>query len=159
MTKRGGSSNTSSADPPGAPAPSRPLEPVVLSERDTAELALISPAPRPTADDGAQSVSALVAHQAFKSLGGNQAFARTALLGHVVGQCLAGETEPSPVASDGRLLLNVAAPSTAVLCGVQGSGKSHALGVLLENALSPHRALALPGTEALAGLTCVMHSR
>ena len=102
-------------------------------------------------------MSALVAHQAYKALGGNQAFGRTALLGHVVGQCLAGETEPSPVASDGRLLLNVAATSTAVLCGVQGSGKSHALGVLLENALSPHRALASPGAEALAGLTCVMH--
>ncbi|KAG8913659.1 hypothetical protein FRC00_001915 [Tulasnella sp. 408] len=40
--------------------------------------------------------------------------------------------------ADKRMYLNTNAPFSAVVCGVQGSGKSHTVGVLLESMMIPH---------------------
>ncbi|KAL2269364.1 hypothetical protein VTJ83DRAFT_1548 [Remersonia thermophila] len=45
---------------------------------------------------------------------------------------------------DRRIFWNVAAPSSFFICGSQGSGKSHTLSCLLENALAPCKANVLP---------------
>ncbi|KAK0612356.1 hypothetical protein B0T17DRAFT_593382 [Bombardia bombarda] len=45
---------------------------------------------------------------------------------------------------DPRLYWNIAAPSSFFICGSQGSGKSHTLSCLLENALAPCKANVLP---------------
>ncbi|KAG8976111.1 hypothetical protein FRB90_009320, partial [Tulasnella sp. 427] len=56
---------------------------------------------------------------------------------------------------DKRMYLNTNAPFSAVVCGVQGSGKSHTVGVLLESMMIPNdsRLGALP--KPLSGL--VLH--
>ncbi|KAI1342084.1 hypothetical protein F5Y15DRAFT_430534 [Xylariaceae sp. FL0016] len=50
---------------------------------------------------------------------------------------LAGDSETlhKTPTSDARIFYNVAAPSSAFICGSQGSGKSHTLSCLLENCL------------------------
>ena len=45
---------------------------------------------------------------------------------------------------DPRIFWNIAAPSSFFICGSQGSGKSHTLSCLLENALAPCKANFLP---------------
>jgi hypothetical protein len=56
---------------------------------------------------------------------------------------------PSPDA-DPRLFFNIGAPSSAFICGSQGSGKSHTLSCLIENCLIPSKANVLP--SPLTGL-------
>lgn len=46
--------------------------------------------------------------------------------------------------SDKRVFWNISAPSSFFICGSQGSGKSHTLSCLLENALAPCDANVLP---------------
>lgn len=55
---------------------------------------------------------------------------------------LSGGAEEGP--SDPRIFWNIAAPSSFFICGSQGSGKSHTLSCLLENALAPCKANVLP---------------
>lgn len=55
---------------------------------------------------------------------------------------LSGGTGEGP--SDPRIFWNIAAPSSVFICGSQGSGKSHTLSCLLENALAPCKANVLP---------------
>ncbi|KAK0753641.1 hypothetical protein B0T18DRAFT_313836 [Schizothecium vesticola] len=50
----------------------------------------------------------------------------------------------TPASSDNRLFWNISAPSSFFICGSQGSGKSHTLSCLLENALAPGPATTLP---------------
>ena len=88
--------------------------------RDAAELLLISPTPKNDGNDSTvQNATALVSHAAFDTLGREKVFQRTALLGHIVAQHLNGREATSVRPNDARLLINVAAPSTTVLCGVQ----------------------------------------
>ena len=54
---------------------------------------------------------------------------------------LTGSTDDG---SDPRIFWNIAAPSSFFICGSQGSGKSHTLSCLLENALAPCKANVLP---------------
>lgn len=61
---------------------------------------------------------------------------------------LGGDVEGN--AKDPRLFYNVSAPSSAFICGSQGSGKSHTLSCLLENCLVPSVANILP--NPLTGL-------
>ncbi|KAK4039586.1 hypothetical protein C8A01DRAFT_46994 [Parachaetomium inaequale] len=55
---------------------------------------------------------------------------------------LTGSTDDG--GSDPRIFWNIAAPSSFFICGSQGSGKSHTLSCLLENALAPCKANVLP---------------
>jgi hypothetical protein len=58
---------------------------------------------------------------------------------------LAGDlTGTTDNGSDPRIFWNIAAPSSFFICGSQGSGKSHTLSCLLENALAPCKANVLP---------------
>jgi hypothetical protein len=58
---------------------------------------------------------------------------------------LAGDiTGGTSSGSDPRIFWNIAAPSSFFICGSQGSGKSHTLSCLLENALAPCKANVLP---------------
>lgn len=60
---------------------------------------------------------------------------------------LAGDmsgTANDDASSDPRIFWNIAAPSSFFICGSQGSGKSHTLSCLLENALAPCSANVLP---------------
>jgi len=59
---------------------------------------------------------------------------------------LAGDISPNreDPSTDPRLFWNITAPSSFFICGSQGSGKSHTLSCLLENALAPCKANVLP---------------
>ncbi|KAF9451629.1 hypothetical protein P691DRAFT_807247 [Macrolepiota fuliginosa MF-IS2] len=56
------------------------------------------------------------------------------LFGQVITSCSRGTYEAP---SDKRLYMNCSAPFSALLCGVQGAGKSHTLSTMLENLLIP----------------------
>ncbi|EAQ90028.1 hypothetical protein CHGG_06647 [Chaetomium globosum CBS 148.51] len=67
-----------------------------------------------------------------------QPFSQYGLLaGDLTGSTDGGATDP-------RVFWNIAAPSSYFICGSQGSGKSHTLSCLLENALAPCKANVLP---------------
>ncbi|KAK0665737.1 hypothetical protein QBC41DRAFT_232138 [Cercophora samala] len=68
-----------------------------------------------------------------------QPFSQFGLLGGDLSQ-----TETGAKVDDPRIFWNIAAPSSFFICGSQGSGKSHTLSCLLENALAPCRANTLP---------------
>lgn len=57
---------------------------------------------------------------------------------------LAGDITGQKETSDNRIFWNISAPSSFFICGSQGSGKSHTLSCLLENALAPCPANVLP---------------
>ncbi|KZP24571.1 hypothetical protein FIBSPDRAFT_735600 [Athelia psychrophila] len=58
----------------------------------------------------------------------------------VLGKCTAihSKLNGRDVPDDSRLYINTNAPFSAVICGLQGSGKSHTLSVILENMLIPN---------------------
>ncbi|MCJ1308201.1 hypothetical protein MMC25_001854 [Agyrium rufum] len=58
--------------------------------------------------------------------------------------------QPSGAEHDNRIFLNINAPWSAFICGSQGSGKSHTMSCMLENALLPSGLGRLP--EPLAGI-------
>lgn len=57
---------------------------------------------------------------------------------------LAGDITGQKETLDNRIFWNISAPSSFFICGSQGSGKSHTLSCLLENALAPCPANVLP---------------
>ena len=57
---------------------------------------------------------------------------------------------PEKMPNDGRLFVNMNAPWSAFICGSQGSGKSHTLSCMLENALISSQLGKLP--HPLAGM-------
>ncbi|TEA15922.1 hypothetical protein C8034_v001519 [Colletotrichum sidae] len=59
-------------------------------------------------------------------------------------------SEDSSVSADARLFHNVTCPSSAFICGSQGSGKSNTLACLLENCLIPSQLGKLP--QPLTGI-------
>ncbi len=61
-----------------------------------------------------------------------------------------GQERSSPELKDDRLFININTPWSAFICGSQGSGKSHTLSCMLENALIPSRLGRLP--RPLAGI-------
>ncbi|KAH7888248.1 hypothetical protein F5I97DRAFT_1926676 [Phlebopus sp. FC_14] len=74
----------------------------------------------------------------------------------VIGETLAIHSKSSAhVPIDPRLYVNTNAPFSAVVCGVQGSGKSHTVSVLLENMFIPELDSIGALTKPLAGL--VLH--
>ncbi|AEO64963.1 uncharacterized protein THITE_2111371 [Thermothielavioides terrestris NRRL 8126] len=77
----------------------------------------------------ARSLSGANAEQPFSQYG--------LLAGDITGSANEGSADP-------RLFWNIAAPSSFFICGSQGSGKSHTLSCLLENALAPCKANVLP---------------
>ncbi|KAI1118026.1 hypothetical protein F5Y14DRAFT_400866 [Nemania sp. NC0429] len=66
----------------------------------------------------------------------------------LLGSC--GDISINPSSGDPRLFYNVSAPSSAFICGSQGSGKSHTLSCMLENCLIKTQVSDLP--RPLTGL-------
>lgn len=75
-----------------------------------------------------------------KTAGGQKPFTQYGLLGGDIGSLESEE----PANQDPRVFWNIAAPSSFFICGSQGSGKSHTLSCLLENAMTPCEANVLP---------------
>lgn len=80
------------------------------------------------------------ANKVAKTARGQAPFTQYGLLGGDIGSL--GSTEPAN--PDPRVFWNIAAPSSFFICGSQGSGKSHTLSCLLENAMAPCEANVLP---------------
>lgn len=81
----------------------------------------------------------LVSESALRSAGG-KAFPVLSLFGHVLRKgprSLAHDDRQDEDQDLERLFLNLNAPFSAAICGVQGGGKSHTLAVLLEASLLP----------------------
>lgn len=74
------------------------------------------------------------------------------VLGSILG---IGGQEDRSVPEDRRLYLNTNAPFSAVVCGVQGSGKSHSVSVMLESMMIPDLDIIGSQKKALSGL--VLH--
>lgn len=74
------------------------------------------------------------------------------LIGKVLAIHSKGGTE---IPEDQRLYLSSNAPFSALVCGVQGTGKSHTVGTILENMLIPNFPPIGSVTKALSGL--VLH--
>ncbi|KAL2180691.1 uncharacterized protein P884DRAFT_274602 [Thermothelomyces heterothallicus CBS 202.75] len=75
----------------------------------------------------------------FSSKTTEKPFSQYGLLGGNLTGDISGDASPDP-----RIFWNIAAPSSFFICGSQGSGKSHTLSCLLENALVPCKANVLP---------------
>ncbi|KAK3354468.1 hypothetical protein B0H65DRAFT_13936 [Neurospora tetraspora] len=75
-----------------------------------------------------------------KTARGQKPFTQYGLLGGDIGSLESEE----PANPDPRVFWNIAAPSSFFICGSQGSGKSHTLSCLLENAMAPCEANVLP---------------
>lgn len=80
------------------------------------------------------------ANRIAKTAHGQEPFTQYGLLGGDIGSLESGE----PANPDPRVFWNIAAPSSFFICGSQGSGKSHTLSCLLENAMAPCEANVLP---------------
>ncbi|KAI7965973.1 hypothetical protein MJO29_001721 [Puccinia striiformis f. sp. tritici] len=94
----------------------------------------------------------LIISKAEKALAGQ--FPQRAVVISIVGQHAQGFPKTT---LDPRLYLNVNTPFSALICGVQGSGKSHSASVILEGCLSVERRVGtLP--KPLAGL-CLHYDR
>ncbi|KXN86394.1 hypothetical protein AN958_10256 [Leucoagaricus sp. SymC.cos] len=76
----------------------------------------------------------LVVQPALRPLEEMASDSQFGLFGQIVSMNHKGTTE---VPSDKRLYMNCSAPFSALLCGVQGAGKSHTLATMLENLLIP----------------------
>jgi len=74
---------------------------------------------------------------------------RPAQYGLLASNTILAQEMPAAI-GDVRIFQNVAAPSSAFICGSQGSGKSHTLACMLENCLLPSEQGHLP--KPLAGV-------
>ncbi|KAK3337535.1 hypothetical protein B0T19DRAFT_77772 [Cercophora scortea] len=83
----------------------------------------------------AHSVAGAIAEKPFSQYG---------LLAGDMGSIDNSNNSIPQVSTDPRIFWNIAAPSSFFICGSQGSGKSHTLSCLLENALAPCDANVLP---------------
>lgn len=80
------------------------------------------------------STAPLITKEAY-DIGG---YARAASQYGVMGRVISTHSKFSfDMPADPRLYLNTNAPFSAIVCGVQGSGKSHTVSVMLENMLIP----------------------
>ncbi|CAE7198101.1 unnamed protein product [Rhizoctonia solani] len=84
-------------------------------------------------DDHELKTAPLVTREAL-DLGVSEHIKQYGLLGQVAAVYSKSKSERF---RDPRIYLNTNAPMSTVVCGVQGSGKSHTVGVLLENMLLP----------------------
>ncbi|KAH9829259.1 uncharacterized protein C8Q71DRAFT_791331 [Rhodofomes roseus] len=107
------------------------------------------------ADDHEIKTSPIFTRDAYAQSGGPDCFPQRGLLGSVVeihdssGPCIKDQPD------DRRIYLNTNAPFSALVCGVQGSGKSHTTSVMLEDMFVPDNPSIGQLQKPLAGL--VLH--
>lgn len=141
---------------------SRPAHPVTngfasQQSPDTAydELLLLSDGPSSTKGRSKEHelrTAPIITRDAYVAAGYHDQATQYGVLGRTM-NIFNGSVSYSPI--DPRLYVNTNAPFSAVICGVQGSGKSHTVSVLLENMFIPN--LPSIGTlrKSLSGL--VLH--
>ncbi|KAI0742148.1 AAA-like domain-containing protein [Irpex lacteus] len=91
--------------------------------------------------------------QAYLAAGGSEVFPQRGLLGALLE--FSDNNIDSATNTDKRIYVNTNAPFSALVCGVQGSGKSHTVSVMLENMLIPGQASIGRLDKPLSGL--VLH--
>lgn len=94
----------------------------------------------------------LLTREAYLAAGVHSANSQYGVLGSALAVY---ERSHKDVPDDPRLYVNTNAPFSALVCGVQGSGKSHTVSVLLENMLIPNCKPIGSLEKALSGL--VLH--
>ncbi|KZT12865.1 uncharacterized protein LAESUDRAFT_808383 [Laetiporus sulphureus 93-53] len=119
----------------------------------TEELALLKDSStHDQAEDHEYQTAPVLTQEAFVSAGFTQRPSQYGVLGAILSINGKGSRE---VPSDPRLYFNTNAPLSAIICGVQGSGKSHTVSVLLENMLIPRFSPIGATQKALSAL--VLH--
>ncbi|KAK2467424.1 hypothetical protein APHAL10511_000659 [Amanita phalloides] len=95
--------------------------------------------------------------EAYTAVGGDKFIRQYGVFGKVIeiGGGTSSSNDRIQIPKDGRLYLNTNTPFSAVVCGVQGSGKSHTVSVMLEDMLVPDCSLIGHLQQPLAGL--VLH--
>ncbi|PCH41312.1 hypothetical protein WOLCODRAFT_151354 [Wolfiporia cocos MD-104 SS10] len=93
--------------------------------------------------------------EAYVAAGGAATFPQRGLLGLVLETFDKDGKRPEEESDDPRLYINSNAPFSALVCGVQGSGKSHTVSVMLENMLIPNHSPIGSNNHTLSGL--VLH--
>ncbi|KAH9951838.1 hypothetical protein B0H21DRAFT_194021 [Amylocystis lapponica] len=76
----------------------------------------------------------IITRAAYVAAGGHANFPQRGVLGSVI-SVYDQSGGIADVSDNSRLYVNTNAPFSAIVCGVQGSGKSHTVSVLLENML------------------------
>ncbi|KAI1789043.1 hypothetical protein LXA43DRAFT_602122 [Ganoderma leucocontextum] len=104
------------------------------------------------ADEHELVTAPLLTRTAYEAAGLAQKKYQYGVLGSVTAICEKGRSYTPP---DPRLYINTNAPFSAIVCGVQGSGKSHTVSVLLENMLVSGCDAIGVSHKALSGL--VLH--
>ncbi|KAF9483949.1 hypothetical protein BDN70DRAFT_873074 [Pholiota conissans] len=94
----------------------------------------------------------LMTREAYLSITRDGSPAQYGVLGKVLASYSRGSKD---LVDDQRLYLNTNAPFSALICGVQGSGKSHTVSTILENMLIPNFLPIGSSSKALSGL--VLH--
>lgn len=149
--------NTSFVSTPGllhpAPEPSPPSYFIDIPDPELRLLSLDSPHDGFEAPQHERTNAPLFTADVLDSM--PTEFPQRAVLGSVISQHAPG----FPLATEGpQIYINTNTPFSTVICGVQGSGKSHTASVLLEGCLISNQAIGtLP--EPLAGLWYVLCTR
>ncbi|KAL4241198.1 hypothetical protein ABKN59_000322 [Abortiporus biennis] len=100
------------------------------------------------------STAPLVTRAAFVAAGGQKTFPQRGVLGQLLDYDCPDPTSSNPSSTD-RLYINTNAPFSTLVCGVQGSGKSHTVSLMLENMLITECASIGRQRKPLSGL--VLH--
>lgn len=104
------------------------------------------------ADEHEVATAPLLTRAAYDAAGLAQKKSQYGVLGSVTSICEKGRSYKP---EEPRLYINTNAPFSAIVCGVQGSGKSHTVSVLLENMLVTGCSAIGVSHKALSGL--VLH--
>ncbi|KAF8632491.1 hypothetical protein AX15_001860 [Amanita polypyramis BW_CC] len=99
--------------------------------------------------DHEYSTAPILTRGAYVALGGQETIKQYGVFGKILEM---GSAESEKVPEDPRLYLNTNAPFSAVVCGLQGSGKSHTVSTMLENMLVPDCPAIGSLEQQLAGL-------
>ncbi|KAF8331261.1 hypothetical protein F5887DRAFT_998620 [Amanita rubescens] len=103
-------------------------------------------------DDHELLTAPILTRDAYVAVGGERNIGQYGLMGKILG---VGSKDGVRSLEDPRLYLNTNTPFSAVVCGVQGSGKSHTVSIILESMLVPQYTPIGSLKQPLSGL--VLH--
>ncbi|OBZ76112.1 hypothetical protein A0H81_03802 [Grifola frondosa] len=97
----------------------------------------------------------ILTRDAYLAAGGHRSFPQRGVLGSILAVYDKSGSNTGNVPDGSRIYVNTNAPFSALVCGVQGSGKSHTVAVLLEDMLIPNQRKIGTLKKPLSGL--VLH--
>ncbi|KZT12867.1 uncharacterized protein LAESUDRAFT_766894 [Laetiporus sulphureus 93-53] len=109
----------------------------------------------PDSRDHELKTAPIFTRDAYVATKAQQVFSQRGLLGSVMEIYDKNGANHADTCHDNRLYLNTNAPFSALVCGVQGSGKSHTVSIVLEDMLIPKCSRIGALNKALSGL--VLH--